>query len=202
MTKKCPLTFNKDKKVPNRRALYKNLIINSMMSDSDLESDIEVEDTAQSLEYLVLYDYQSKADIIFAVAEYHKTIGRTFVITQSDKRRYYVKCAHENCEFYVNYNFPGEAFSKPSSGKVHTCSIFDVSVNRKDSVNNVVRNPSVKQWFDTESRNATTASLDRFLKGIGIDIPYRSVLRTLEKRQLCLRNRAVPFIGQLCPGVE
>ena len=79
----------------------------------------------------------------------------------------------------MNYNFPGEAFSKPSSGKVHTCSIFDVSVNRKDSVNNVVRNPSVKQWFDTESRNATTASLDRFLKGIGIDIPYRSVLRTL-----------------------
>jgi len=76
------------------------------MSDFDIESDNDdLDDSAQSLDYLKQYNYQSKDDIIFAVAEYHTKIERRFVVTKSDKRRYYVKCAAENCGFYLNYHF-------------------------------------------------------------------------------------------------
>jgi hypothetical protein len=81
------------------------------MSDFDIESDNDdLDDSAQSLDYLKQYNYQSKDDIIFAVAEYHTKIERRFVVTKSDKRRYYVKCAAENCGFYLKYNYRKHAF--------------------------------------------------------------------------------------------
>ena len=101
------------------------------------------------------------------------------MVTQSDKRRYYVKCALENCEFYLNYNFRGDAFSAPSSGRVHTCSIFEVPQSKTLSVKHLMHLPRVKSWFENKSRNATTASLKRHLNNIGIEVPYHTLLRTL-----------------------
>ena len=111
--------------------------------------------------------------------QYHAIIGRKFIVTQSDKRRYYVKCASENCGFYLNYNFRNQVFRSPC-GEVHTCSSFEVPQNNKTlSVKHLTRHPEIKSWFEKEARNATTASLKRHLNSIGIDVPYRSLLRTL-----------------------
>jgi hypothetical protein len=55
------------------------------MFDFDFESGHDRQDFTHSLEYLNLYNYQSKGGIIFVVAEYLTNNGRKFVVTESDR---------------------------------------------------------------------------------------------------------------------
>ena len=148
-----------------------------------IENEVD-NDPAKNMDYLLEFNYESKEDIIFAVAEYHYSIQREFIVVRSNKCRYNVKCASELCTFRLNYNINKNASIVPKIRGLHTCSMFEhVEDNKGVKVNYLVNHPDVNQWFRTENRNATTSSLKRYLNSIGITAPYHTLFRTLNALQ-------------------
>jgi hypothetical protein len=114
-----------------------------------------------------------------AVIEYHLKIKRNFVVTESDKRRYYVRCSLNQCSFDLKFSVTK---GKSTTRQAHDCLITDNTESPSVPVNYLCSLPEVQNWMATNQRDATTKCLKRLLVSLGFTMPtYNTLKRTLNK---------------------
>lgn len=105
---------------------------------------------------LVHNDHESKDEIQAALFNYHFLTNRSYKVTQSCLRRYYVKCFQEGCDFELNFNFKNKVCQPPSVVKKHTC-----STTQGDALMDLMKPsrmcnlPKLLNWIKSHGRNAS-----------------------------------------------
>jgi hypothetical protein len=122
--------------------------------------------------------YFSKDDIINAVDSYHRLSKKHFQLVESDKRRYYVKCADDTCPFKLHFNFRKNNFKAPNIKIPHTC---HQQRSHPPSVSFLLNDEDVKSWFDIVKRDATVKDLKNVLSRKGITPEQHIMKKCIQK---------------------
>jgi hypothetical protein len=155
---------------------------NSFNSETSQESSFSTELPLSYFNTL----YFSKQDIKKKVETYHIISKKSFLVVQSDKRRYYVKCTDLSCSFKLQFNFSGNNFKSPDKQIAHTCNQL---ISISPTVSALANDDEVKSWFNSTGRNAD-------LRGLKMILSRKGIIAKKHVMQRCIKYLKKTHFGE------